>query len=218
MVFASIFPPLKITPVFFPGVIFLVNKAATPRVSMISMQINNIKDEKSLTIFKETTNKIHSMALVHEKLYQTQDLSKIDLKDYFNHLFSLLKDSYQEMSGRIIIKTDMDEVMVTIDTAIPCGLVMNELISNIFKHAFSDDQKGEIQISLNKTDDNEIEINVKDDGKGLPPDLDYSNTNTMGFQTLIALVEQQLLGSFEYVKGKGTQFKILFRDQKHTRV
>ncbi len=186
-------------------------------ISMINLQIHNIKDENSLTIFKETANKIYSMALVHEKLYQTRDLSKIDLKSYFNDLITLLKDSYEVMSERVIIKTDLDEVMVTIDTAIPCGLIMNELISNIFKHAFPGDQSGEIQIRLKKTQD-DIEIIVKDSGIGLPPGLDFKNANTLGIRTITALAEQQLSGSFEYIIDTGTHGIVRFKDQQFVRV
>jgi len=186
-------------------------------VSMISLQSNNIKDKNSVIIFNETTNKINSMALVHEKLYQTKDLSRLDLKDYFTDLFSLLKDSYQEMSERVILKTDMEQIMVTIDTAIPCGLIMNELISNIFKHAFPGDQSGNIQISLKMVHD-DIEIIVRDNGIGFPSGLDYRNTNTLGIRTVIALAEQQLLGSFEYVRDSGTQFKVIFKDQQQVRI
>ena len=187
-------------------------------VSMINLQAQYIEDKNSLKIFEETTNKINSMALVHEKLYQTKDLSRINLKEYFNDLIELLKDSYMEMSEKVIIKKDLNEVMVTIDAAIPCGLIMNELISNIFKHAFPENKKGEIKISLKITEDEEIEIVIVDNGKGFPPGLDYKNTNTLGLQTAVALAEQQLLGSFEYARDKGTQFKILFRDQVQERI
>lgn len=187
-------------------------------ISMISLQVHNIQDENSLTIFKETTNKINAMALVHEKLYQTKDLSRIDLKDYFNDLLNLLQDSYYEMSEKIMIKTDMDKAMVSIDSAIPCGLIINELISNTFKHAYPGDQDGEIQIILKTTKDDEIEIIVSDDGKGLPSELDYRNTKSLGLRTVIALVEQQLSGSIEQIRDRGTGFKILFRDQQQARI
>jgi len=107
-------------------------------ISMLSLQARSIEDKNVLTIFGEMENRIRSMALVHEKLYQTKDLSRIDLKEYFNDLMSLLVSSYKELSGGITINTDMDSIPVTIDYAIPCGLIINEIISNCFKHAFSD--------------------------------------------------------------------------------
>ena len=181
-------------------------------IAMLHLQSQSIEDEKILQIFKETENRIKSMALVHEKLYQTKDLSRIDLKEYFNDLLSLLKRSYKDLSVGIRIKTDMDSVSVTIDYAIPCGLIINELISNSFKHAFPGDRKGEIIIELNLNDDDEIEIRVRDDGIGLPTDFDIRKSGSYGLKSVISLTEHQLQGKLDLMTDKGIEFRIRFKE------
>ncbi len=183
-------------------------------MSMVSLQTQNIEDENILRMFKETNNRINTMALVHEKLYQTKNLSRIDLKDYFTDLINLLESSYQDMSEGIRIKTDMSPAMVTIDAAIPCGLIMNELLSNVFKHAFPGNRQGEIKIHLKKKDDR-IDLKFKDNGVGLPEGFDYREAESMGFQTIVALVEHQLGGTINLINNKGTEYQIYFNEQLH---
>ena len=152
------------------------------------------------------------MALVHEKLYQAKDLSRVDLKEYLNDLLSLLKRSYKDLSDGIKINMEMESVSVTIDYAIPCGLIVNEIISNSFKHAFSEAKKGEICIGLKSQADGEIEIRVSDDGAGMPEGFDYREASSFGIQTIIALTEHQLQGKLDLNTDKGTEFQIRFKD------
>ena len=181
-------------------------------ISMLHLQSQNIEDDNVLEIFKKTENRIKSMALVHEKLYQTKNLSRVDLKEYFNDLLSLLARSYKDLAGGIRINTDMERVSVTIDYAIPCGLIINEIISNSFKHAFSETKKGEIRIGLKLQADGEIEIRVSDDGAGMPEGFDYREASSFGIQTIIALTEHQLQGKLDLNTDKGTEFQIRFKD------
>ena len=180
-------------------------------MAMINLQTQNNEDETILQIFKETNNRINTMALVHEKLYQAKNLSKIDLKGYFTDLINLLRSSYQDLSEGIGLKTDMDTVLVTIDSAIPCGLIINELFSNAMMHAFPEDRSGEIQISL-KITDKEIELSVGDNGIGLPKAMDIRNVESLGLQSVVALVEHQLQGSIMAVRDNGTRFYITFME------
>ena len=181
-------------------------------ISMLHLQSRSIEDNNVLQIFGEMENRIKTMALVHEKLYQTKDLSRVDLKEYFNDLLSLLVRSYKELSGGITINTVMDSVSVTIDYAIPCGLIINEIISNCFKHAFSESKKGEIRIGLKSQTDGEIEIRVFDDGVGMPEGFDYREASSLGIQTIVALTEHQLNGKLDLNTDKGTEFQIRFKD------
>ena len=181
-------------------------------ISLINLQITDITDENILQMFQATKNRINSMSLVHEKLYQTKNLSRIDLKDYFLELISLLSNSFQDESDRIKIKTDMNEAMVTIDSAIPCGLIMNELVTNIFKHAFPGNHSGEIQISLKKSDNGKIEFIVGDNGVGLPLELDIRDVDTLGLKSVVALAEHQLPGSIKVITDNGTKFYITFKE------
>ena len=181
-------------------------------LSMINLQTQNIEDEDILQMFKETKDRISTMSLVHEKLYQTKNLSRIDLKDYFTDLINLLRISYQNMSEGIRIKTDMSSTRVTIDSAIPCGLILNELISNVFKHAFPENRRGEVQINLKTFEDKSIEFVVGDNGIGLPDLLDIRNVDTMGLKSIVALAEHQLSGSAKVVVDNGTKFYVTFKE------
>ena len=180
--------------------------------AMLHLRTRNIEDDNVIQIFKEMEDRIKVMALVHEKLYQTKDLSRIDLKDYFNDLLILVKRSHKDLTGEIRIKTDMDTVSVTIDSAIPCGLILNELISNAFKHAFPGDRKGEIKVGLKSKDDGGIEIRVSDDGVGMPDGFNYREAGSMGLRTVISLTEHQLQGNLDLITGKGAEFRMRFKE------
>jgi two-component sensor histidine kinase/ABC-type amino acid transport substrate-binding protein len=182
-------------------------------ISMINLQTASISDEKTLRIFEETKNKISVMALVHEKLYQTKNLSRIDLDDYFFELIELLRRSYRDKGERVVFKTNMDKISVTIDTAMPCGLIMNELVSNAFRHAFPQQHNGEISISLRAERDRQITFTVGDNGVGLPADMDVRNPKTMGLQSVMALAELQLRGAFDVSTQDGSLFSIRFKNE-----
>jgi PAS domain S-box-containing protein len=181
-------------------------------MAMINLQVQSVDDESVLSMFKEMINRINTMALVHQKLYQTKNLSKIDLKEYFTDLIDLLIRNNQNFSDKVKIKTDMDPVMVTIDIAIPCGLILNELVSNTFKHAFSGNLQGEVKVQL-KEKDGGIEIKFKDNGVGLPERFDYRKAKSMGLSTIVALIEHQLGGTINLINDKGTAYQIHFGKQ-----
>jgi two-component sensor histidine kinase len=189
--------------------------------SLLSLQSRSIEDEKSLAIFKKGRDRIRSMALIHEKLYQSKDLARIDFARYIQDLTSHLLQSYRVDSHIIEVKTDVEDVSLDINTAIPCGLIINELVSNSFKHAFaegsdsgeSSDSKNEISIGLHADNDKQLVLTVKDNGSGLPEDLDLQNTESLGLRLVYDLVEQ-LGGSIELQRIPGTTYKITFRTQK----
>ena len=180
--------------------------------AMLGLQASYTKDEQVLKIFKETENRIKSMALVHQKLYQSKNLSSIDLKEYISELVNLLVKSYVVESNRISPVFDMDSVFVLIDTAIPCGLILNELISNSLQYAFPGDMEGEISIRLKKTEEGEIELRVSDDGVGVPKDFAFRKSGTLGFQNVFAIVEHQLQGEVKFDVNNGITCQIRFKD------
>jgi two-component sensor histidine kinase len=110
--------------------------------AMLNLQSSYLEDERASRMFQEMDNKIQSMALVHEKLYQSQNLSSIDLKEYIRDLTRLLMRSYDVVPDKISLNLDLESVLVLIDTAVPCGLILNEVLSNTFKHAFPGDRTG----------------------------------------------------------------------------
>lgn len=183
--------------------------------SMLSLQSSYIKDENVLKIFQETENRIQSMALVHHKLYQTKDLSNISLKEYISELGDILLESYSVQSDKVLIVSDMDDVSVLIDTAVPCGLIVNELISNSLKHAFPEDMKGEIRIRLCRTDQGEILIRISDNGVGVPEGFDFRETKTLGLETIFGIGEIQLEGEVIFDTSNGVACQIRFKDTSY---
>ncbi len=185
--------------------------------SLLYLQAGKIQDPQMLSILRDSQNRVKSMALIHEKLYQTKDLAKVDLGEYIHNLASYLFRSYTAHAGAIQLQVQADNVFLGIDTAVPCGLIINELVSNALKHAFPDNASGEIQIELrvdgafNPQPDQEqpFILSVRDSGVGFPADIDFQNTASLGLQLVNTLVNQ-LDGTIELHYNKGTEFKIQF--------
>ena len=186
--------------------------------SLISLQADQIEDKQYIDIFNDTKNRIKSMALVHEKLYMSEDISSINFNDYIKTLASNLFHSYGTSAGKISFKTNIDDTVLGIDTAVPCGLVINELISNCLKHAFPEDRTGTITFIFNTNKiEGGLEYNmvVSDNGIGIPEALDIRKTKSLGLQLIITLVEDQLRGVIDLDRTEGTEFRIKFRDQMY---
>lgn len=185
--------------------------------SLLSLQSDRLKDRKVLSMIKETQQRIKSMAFVHERLYQSKDLARIEFGDYVKKLLMSLFHSYGIDSTPIKQNIDIDNVFLDINSAIPCGLIINELVSNSLKHAFPRDRvkgekghtEGEIYIGLSSGKNNKYSLIVSDNGIGFPEDLDFQNADSLGLQIVNTLVEQ-LEGSIGLQKGSGTIFKIEF--------
>jgi len=184
--------------------------------SMLSMRSRQSQDKYISSTFREIINKIKAMSLVHDKLYKSKDLSKINFKEYVRDLLKLLMTSFQIESENIKLKYEAEDIYLLIDSAIPLGLILNELISNVFKHAFPDNKKGEISISLYKEGDT-INILVSDNGIGLSPDFDLRKSNSIGFQTMFTLIEHQLKGEATYKVENGLKWHIKVKSDLHRR-
>jgi PAS domain S-box-containing protein len=178
--------------------------------SLLNLQSKYIKDDQALEMFKESRNRIRSMTLIHEKLYRSKDLANIDVAEYIQNLSSNLFRSYS--AGRISLKTQVDDILLGIDTAIPCGLIINELVSNSLKHAFPDKQ-GEIVVNLHR-DDGKLTLIVRDNGVGFPEHVDFRNTDSLGLQ-LVCTLTDQLDGEVELSRAGGTEFRITFGEIKY---
>jgi PAS domain S-box-containing protein len=175
--------------------------------SLLSIQSRYVTDEKTREMFKESQNRIRSMALVHEKLYQSKQLTNINFREYIDTLITDLSHSYGLKPNRIDINLDIDEVPLTIDEAIICGLIINELISNAFTHAFPGDRKGTITVSLHEEGDN-FHLAVADTGIGLPSDFDVDKSKSLGLRLVNILARDQLKGSISVREGEGTEISI----------
>ena len=167
-------------------------------------------------MLRESQNRIRAMALVHEKLYQSKDLTKVNLAEYLQKEVADLFRSYGVSSEAIKLRIDTDDVFLNIDTAIPCGLIINELVSNSLKHAFPDGREREIRIEVRSEGDGQFTLIVGDNGVSFPKDLDFRNTETLGLQLVTTLVAQ-LGGTIELERDGGTTFKIKFTEIKKNR-
>ncbi len=178
--------------------------------SMLNIQSSYITDKKSQIIFEESRNRVRSMALIHEKLYQNESLSKLNLKEYVQELVNNLIKSYRKNINKIDAEIKINGIFLTADTAIPLGLIINELVSNSLKYAFPDERKGNITLSIFPISGTRFRMIVKDDGIGLPDDFDFKNTDTLGLQLVNSLINQ-LDGEIVLQNGLGTQFDIDFK-------
>lgn len=181
--------------------------------SMLRIQASRLEDERTKELFKEIETKIHSMALVHQKLICSKDLSSLDMKDYFDSLISHLRQSYFEFNEEISFQTKMENINILMDTAVPLGLVFNGLISNIIKHAFPDNAGGEITVHLYQGPEKEIVLEVSDNGIGFPKGFDIQKDANFGLETVIDLVEQQLEGTIDFKTQNGLHCKIVIKDE-----
>lgn len=182
--------------------------------SLLSLQSRYVKDTQALEMFKESQERIQSMAMVHEKLYESEDFARIDFVDYVASLARGLYRARKVDPERIALKIKAAKAIpLGIDLAVPCGIVVNELVTNALKHAFPPPwkKKGLIQISLKSVGEDEVEVVVKDNGTGLPEGVDFHDADTLGFRLVKILVEDQLRGKLSVEQVAGTKVQIRFQ-------
>jgi PAS domain S-box-containing protein len=177
--------------------------------SLLNLERRYVKDENDNRIFKDSQNRVKSMAMIHEKLYQSKDLARVDFKDYVQSLTSYLYTSYGRKLGEVVTKIDIDSIFFDIDISISVGLILNELISNCFKHAFKEGQKGRIFISIKEVEAEKYVMIVKDDGVGFPAGFNIENTESLGLKLVTNLINQ-LNGNLKTAFEKGSEFYIEF--------
>lgn len=180
--------------------------------SLLSLQTKYVNDEEALNILKESQNRVRSMAIIHEKLYQSKDLSQINFVDYIESLVSNLFYSYNANNTKIKPVYEVEDLSLNIDTAVPCGLIISELVSNSLKYAFPTEKSGEILISL-KFRDNKYELIVRDNGVGIP-EFDVEKLDSLGLLLVFNLTEQ-LDGDITIKRDHGTEFIITFEEMNY---
>ncbi|MDI6644376.1 MAG: histidine kinase dimerization/phosphoacceptor domain -containing protein [Methanobacteriaceae archaeon] len=181
--------------------------------SLLNLQSNFINDQEYLAVFRESQNRIKSMALIHEQLYQSRDLTHINFEKYMNDIVNHLIHAYATDLRRINIKKNIENVSMGIETAIPCGLIINEIVSNALKHAFPDKQSGEVKIEFESVN-NEYNLTISDDGIGLPEDFDIERSKSLGLK-LVNMLITQIDGKLEINKDRKTEFKIKFNELEY---
>ncbi len=184
-------------------------------MSLLRLQASRISDPKTLTVLKDSQNRIRVMALIHEKLYQAEDLARSDFGSYVRSLTTNLFRSYADELHRIDLYIQVSEFRLEMDTAIPCGLIINELVSNSLKHAFPANRKGEITVNFSLNSDNQYVLVINDNGIGLPEGLDFRNTNSLGLQ-LVCTLALQLKATIALDRDAGTRFTLVFVEPKFT--
>jgi two-component sensor histidine kinase len=175
--------------------------------SLLNIQSDYVKDEEVLQILKESENRANTMALIHKKLYQS-DKSHLELGDYLLSLSKELLETYSS-ANNIKLKINVDEIYLDVDTAIPLGLIVNEVITNSIKYGFPNGESGTITISLDDLGETAV-LSIEDDGIGLPKELDIEKTNTLGMQLIISLTKQ-INAKLTLLSEKGTKYKIEFK-------
>lgn len=177
--------------------------------SLMALQAGYTDDDQIHQMFRESQSRIRSMALVHEQLYRSRDLARIDFSKYIHELTSNLMRSYQKSLGRIQLQVNSDVIHLDIDTAIPCGLIINELVSNALKHAFPNGREGLIMVDFKASEDRSLSLIVRDDGVGFPEGLNVYRTESLGLQ-LVTSLTAQLNATIGLQQTNGTAFEIRF--------
>lgn len=179
--------------------------------SILNLQSSYVEDEKTLEIINESQNRIRSMSYIHESLYQTKDFSSIDFHDYITNLVQNLVHSYQLYSGKTKLNLQIDRVQLILDQAIPCGLILNELVSNSLKYAYPEEEGGEIQVEI-REEEGKVFIRVEDFGTGLPKGFKIEESDSLGLGLVDTLVDQ-IDGELILKTDKGTKYLIIFEKQ-----
>jgi len=181
--------------------------------SLLNLQTRYVDNEEAVNVLKESQNRVRSMAMIHEKLYQSNDLSHINFVDYIQSLVSNLFYSYNIKNLQIKSILEIDDIRLNMETAVPCGLIISEIVSNSLKYAFPNEMHGEILVSLKSVEDG-YELIISDNGVGLPEELDFDNNKSLGL-ILVKSLTEQIDGEITIHRNHGTEFKIRFKELKY---
>jgi two-component sensor histidine kinase len=180
--------------------------------SLLNLQARYLPDPAARAIFSQSQNRVQSIALVHERLYESADLSHVNFAKYVIVLLDNIFDTYGATSRGIAKVIDIGDTNLTVDVAVPCGLIVNEVVTNALKHAFPDGRKGSVRVSLSEQPEDMLELTVQDDGVGIPPDIDPRNTVSLGLD-LVTTFAEQLNAEVDIVREGGTSFRFRFRKE-----
>ncbi len=180
--------------------------------ALIELQIQYMRDKNSINTLRDSQNRIRTMALIHETLYRSHDISKVEFQMYIKKLVDALFDTYSIDESTIQTIYDVDSVLLDVDTAIHCGLIVNELVSNTFKHAFPDGRNGTITIGFHRTGP-DFTLTYADNGVGIPEGIDFENTESLGLKLVSLLSTEQLDGSIVLIREQGVKYRIVFPEK-----
>lgn len=183
--------------------------------SIIRQQIRHTTNPETTVALNDIQDRIHSMALVHDKLFHSKDFESIEMDEYIRELTTHLMQSFNRKARSVRLTLDIEPVRLLSETAVPCGIILNEAISNSFKYAFHEGHDGTIHITLKKEDWGGLLLSVSDNGAGLPEGFDFRSTATVGFDLITILAEQQLRGDLRVKSNGGTTIAIRFKELEY---
>jgi len=178
--------------------------------SLLDMSSLRTHDQQAISLLTDARSRIHIMALIHSQLYQSKRFDQIDMQSHIRELVGYLSAAYAARK-RITPVVEVSGVCLSLTQAIPCALVLNELISNAFKHAFTEEQEGTLEITMRQSPEGPIVLRIKDNGVGIRDDIDMYHTNTLGLKLVRRLVQKQLRGEIQVNRDTGTEFIIIFK-------
>jgi len=178
--------------------------------SLLQLQSNFVKDKEDARLFQASQERIKSMSLVYNKLYQSKNLAEVSLKEYMTELVENLMRSYNTGTN-VTTRMDIDAIVLGLDLVIPCGLIVNEIVTNSLKYAFRDGRTGLISISAHKSGADALEMKIADNGVGLPENVNVNSSQTLGMMLIYTLAQEQLDGTIEINRSNGTEYTIIFR-------
>jgi PAS domain S-box-containing protein len=182
--------------------------------SLLQLQASYIKDQDALQIFEESRDRIKSMALIHEQLYQSNDLAQIDFPEYLRSLLNMVLSAHRSNRTRVETRLHVDPLSLDLDTAIPVGLITNELVTNSLKYAFAGRSAGEIGVRLTKSETGDFLLMISDNGIGLPEKFNFEKATSLGLR-LVRILTKQMRARLEISNGMGTQFRVYFKSQSN---
>jgi len=177
--------------------------------SLLNMQTELLADPAMIGIFRESQQRVQAMAMIHERLYGQDDVERLDFSDYVEGLAHDLFFAYGVDSERVRLQLQLEPVSLDLNQAIPCGLILNELLTNSLKYAFQEDQDGQISINLRSTNNSQVTLQVADNGIGLPEDFDPTTSNSLGLK-IVTILTRQLRGTLNQKPAPGTEFTLTF--------
>jgi PAS domain S-box-containing protein len=179
--------------------------------SMLNLQMEKLSDAQAIELFKESQNRVRSIALFHEKLYQSKDLGRVEIAEYLKGLANGLFATYGVNPDDIVLAIHTEDIPLGVDAAISCGLIVNELVSNSLKHAFPERRKGLVEVTLS-SDGTDVILEIADNGVGFPTNLDFRSPGTLGLK-LVAIFAEQVGGTMDLARDRGTRFRLCFRPE-----
>ena len=177
--------------------------------SLLSMHTDSLESEKDISIFKSCQNRIASMSKMHEQLYQAEDLRHISMRDYITSIVQTVHDTYQRDGIKVELDFDIDDLHLDMDSSVPVGLIVNELVSNSFKHAFTNGKNGRVEVSLKQQENGVMRLHIRDDGKGVTDETALFKSPSLGF-TLVQALADQLSGTLEISGSSGFDVSLTF--------